>query len=175
VSRTAGVSIDERVLVQRCRAGDSAAAERLILKYQNRVFNVILRMCGNVDDAAELTQDTFVRVIENIDKFEGRSSFYTWMFRIAFNLTLNFCSRNVLRMRSLDADDEAGFGRSREALGRFLADEGLSDPAQTVADRELAELALKALARLGDDQRTVIVLRDIEGMLISSPGRLKAA
>ena len=101
------VKIDDAVLVERCRRGDSTAMERLILRYQNRIYNVILKMCANTDDAAELTQETFVKVIENIDKFEGRSGFYTWAFRIAVNLTLNYCQRSVrLGYRSLDADDD---------------------------------------------------------------------
>ena len=82
MTETANISIDDTVLVQQCLQGDSAATERLILKYQNRIYNAILRICANPDDAAELTQDTFVKVIEKIDKFEGRSSFYTWAFRI---------------------------------------------------------------------------------------------
>ncbi|MHC4418415.1 MAG: RNA polymerase sigma factor [Planctomycetota bacterium] len=94
-SETANISVDDAVLVDGWRRGDSAATERLILKYQNRIYNVIMRMCANAHDAAELTQDTFVKIIENIDKFEGRSSFYTWAFRIAVNLTLNYCQRSV--------------------------------------------------------------------------------
>ena len=84
-------SIDDMVLIRQCREGDSASMERLILRYQNRIYNVILRICADTDDAAELTQETFVKVIENLSRFEGRSSFYTWAFRIAVNLTLNYC------------------------------------------------------------------------------------
>ena len=81
--------------------------ERLIIKYQDRIYNVILKMCQNEDDAAELTQDTFVKVIEKIGSFQGRSGFYTWVFRIAVNLTLNFCSRRVrLGFESLEVDGE---------------------------------------------------------------------
>jgi len=162
VAETTGVSIDESVLVEQCRRGDSAATERLILKYQNRIYNVILRMCGNEADAAELSQESFVKVIENISRFEGRSSFYTWLFRIAVNLTLNYCSRNVrLGTASLDAgyEDQAG-----QSLREFLADETSPDPAAAAANKELGELIAGALARLDDSQRTVVVLRDIEGM-----------
>ena len=98
------VRIDDAKLVEQCRRGDSAAMERLILKYQNRIYNIILKICANPDDAAELTQETFVKIIENLNKFECRSSFYTWAFRIAVNLTLNYCQRNAkLALRSLDA------------------------------------------------------------------------
>ena len=74
-SKTSKINIDDTVLVELCREGDSAAMERLIIKYQNRIYNTILKICANVDDAAELTQETFVKIIENIDKFQGRRAF----------------------------------------------------------------------------------------------------
>ena len=107
MTEAANISVDDTILVEQCRQGDSAAMQRLILKYQNRIYNTILKICANPDDAAELAQETFVKVIENIDKFQGRSSFYTWVFRIAVNLTLNYCKRSVkLGFRSLDAEDD---------------------------------------------------------------------
>ncbi len=159
------ISIDDRVLIRQCRDGDSVAMERLILRYQNRIYNVILKMCGDLDDAAELTQETFVKVIENIDKFEGRSGFYTWAFRIAVNLTLNFCQKNAkLNLRSLDTEQEQCSDQARQFLGEFLSDDSSPDPVAIAQNKELYEIALKALMKLDDAQRAVIVLRDIEGM-----------
>ena len=165
MTETTKITIDDAVLVDMCRRGDSKAMERLILKYQNRIYNTILKICANTEDAAELTQDTFVKVIENIDKFEGRSGFYTWAFRIAVNLTLNYCKRNVrLDFRSLENSDDEHDGQGRTALKEFLTDESSPDPAAVVINKELAEIAVKALMKLDDWQRAVIVLRDIEGM-----------
>ena len=156
------INIDDAVLVEQCRQGDSAAMERLILKYQNRIYNVILKICANADDAAELTQETFVKVIENIDKFEGRSGFYTWAFRIAVNLTLNYCQRSVrLGLKSLDAEDD---GPARQQLKEFLNDDSSPDPAAVAANKELCEIVIASLMKLNDAQRTVLVLRDIEDM-----------
>ena len=161
----AETNIDDVVLVQQCRQGDSAATERLILKYQNRIYNAILRICANPDDAAELTQDTFVKVIENIDKFEGRSSFYTWAFRIGVNLTLNYCQRSVkLGFKSLDAEDNEDDDKGKGVLKEFLADDSLPDPAVVAQNKELCRIVIKALMKLDDAQRAVVVLRDIEGM-----------
>ncbi|MCK4294227.1 MAG: sigma-70 family RNA polymerase sigma factor [Planctomycetes bacterium] len=161
----ANINIDDTVLVEQCRQGDSGAMERLIIKYQNRIYNVILKICANADDAAELTQETFVKVIESIDRFEGRSSFYTWAFRIAVNLTLNYCKRNVrLAIRSLEARSNQGDERKKQLLREFLSDERSPDPAAVAQNRELCEIAVKALMKLDDAQRTVVVLRDIEGM-----------
>ena len=159
------VSIDDTVLVQQYRQGDSAAMERLILKYQNRIYNVVLKICADPDDAAELTQEAFVKIIENLDKFEGRSAFYTWAFRIAVNLTLNYCQRNArLAVRSLDAEEEQRDGRAGHVLKDFLSDDSSPDPAAVAQKKELHEIAIKALMKLDDAQRAVIVLRDIEGM-----------
>lgn len=159
------ISIDDAILVRQCQQGDSTAMERLILKYQNRIYNTILKICANTDDAAELTQDTFVKVIEKIDKFEGRSSFYTWVFRIAVNLTLNYCQRSSkLGFKSLDTEDNEHSWDTRQVLKEFLSDESSPDPAMVAQSKELCEIATKALTKLDDAQRAVVVLRDIEGM-----------
>ena len=158
-------NIDDTILVEQCRDGDSAAMEKLILKYQNRIYNVILKMCVNPDDAAELTQETFVKVIQSIDRFEGRSSFYTWAFRIAVNLTLNYCQRNTrIAVQSLDAEECPNPAEARQVLKEFLSDETSPDPAAVAQNKELCEIAMQSLMKLDEAQRAVIVLRDIEGM-----------
>jgi RNA polymerase sigma-70 factor (ECF subfamily) len=164
-SKTANIKLDDVVLVEQCRQGDSAALERLILKYQNRIYNTILKMCANRDDAAELTQETFVKVIENIDRFEGRSGFYTWLFRIAVNLTLNYCQRSLkFGCRSLEAYDEEHSAEVKSQLKEFLRDDASPDPAEMAQNKELYGLVVEALTKLDDAQRAVVVLRDIEGM-----------
>jgi len=161
----ANIDIADAMLVDRCRCGDSAAMERLLRKYQNRIYNVILKICANTDDAAELTQETFVKIIENIDKFESKSSFYTWAFRIAVNLTLNYCQRNAkLKLKSLDDEDYEHSTNATQALKEFLSDDSSPDPAMVAQNKELCEIAIQSLMKLDDAQRTVIVLRDIEGM-----------
>jgi len=163
--RAANINIDDSVLVQQSQTGDTAAMERLILKYQNRIYNVILKMCGNPDDAAELAQEAFVKVIESIDKFQGKSSFYTWLFRIAVNLTLNHCQRSSrTATRSLDAEETEPNGETALVLRDCLSDERAVDPAAVAQSREICELAKKCLLQLEEPQRAVVVLRDIEGM-----------
>lgn len=156
--------IDDAILVTQCRDGDSAAFERLIIKYQDRIYNVILKISGNKDDAAELTQETFVKLLEKIDTFKGNSAFYTWLFRIAVNLTFNYCKRRAkVPMKSLDKTAVEGDGDAVQ-LKAFLADKSEVDPAVIAQKKETGELIMKSLTRLEDDQRTVLVLRDIEGM-----------
>ena len=159
------ISVEDDVLVQRWRAGDTKAVERLIGKYQGRIYNLILKICANPDDAAELTQETFVKIIENIGEFESRSAFYTWVFRIAVNLTLNYRKRKTtVRFSSLDAALTSADDETKQGLASILRDEKTPDPAQIAENKELCELIQKALEKLDDEQRTIIVLRDIEGM-----------
>jgi RNA polymerase sigma-70 factor, ECF subfamily len=150
-------------LVERYRKGDSEALDTLINRYQDRLYNTILKMCYSPDDALELTQDSFVKVIENIDKFQGKSSFYTYLFRIAVNLTINFCKRrNKVRFTPIDADVEGTHGRLK--LRNFLAGGEGDDPAVIVSDRESVAILRGAIARIDEKYREVLVLRDIEEM-----------
>jgi len=122
-------------------------------------------MCGNADDAAELTQDTFVKVIENIDRFAGKSSFYTWIFRIAVNLTLNFCKRRTkVAYQSLDIEQQDQNWQSTALLKKFLSDETSPDPALVAQNKELLQMLQESLTELDEPHRAVIVLRDIEQM-----------
>jgi len=163
--RTPSISVDDSVLVERCRRGDSSAMERLILKYQNRLFNAILRICANPEDAAELTQETFVKIIEGIDRFQGKSSFYTWAFRIAMNLAINHCQRRSrIGFRSLDSDESEVSEGAAQLLKDLLRNESAPDPAGVAQNRELCEMVTSALLELDETHRTVMVLRDIEGM-----------
>jgi RNA polymerase sigma-70 factor, ECF subfamily len=152
-------------LVEQCRRGDSASLEQIVLKYQSRIYNVILKICADPDDAAELTQDTFVKIIESLSSFKGESRFYTWAFRIAVNLTLNYCQRNArFRHCSLDTENDQGTTQKSQALAEYLSDDKSPDPVSVAQNRELCEAAIKALTKLDDPQRAVVVLRDIEGM-----------
>jgi len=156
------INAEDAILLEKWRTGDDAAIERLVAKYQGRIYNVILKICANPDDAAELTQDTFVKIIEHIDTFESRSRFYTWAFRIAVNLTLNYCKRKAtVGFSSMDA---AADDQGTQTMAALLTDEKSPDPAQVAQNRELCSLIQLAVSRLDEDYRTVIVLRDIEGM-----------
>jgi RNA polymerase sigma-70 factor (ECF subfamily) len=159
------IVIDDAVLVRQCQDGDSAAMQRLIVKYQDRIYNVILKICSNKDDAAELTQETFVKFIEKINTFKMQSAFYTWLFRIAVNLSLNFCRRRFkIKMHSIDTPAGPEGENAREQLRSFFADKREVDPLVAAQNREVGRIIVDALGRLEDKQRVVVVLRDIEGM-----------
>ena len=158
------ISLDDETLVRQCQHGDPEAMSCLIVKYQDRVYNTILKICSNRDDAAELTQDTFVKVLESIQTFRGKSSFYTWLFRVAVNLTLNHCRRRFkLSPVSLDAANE-NLEKQREPLASMLADADRNDPALVAQQKELVNRMLESIAQLPQEYRIIIILRDIEQM-----------
>jgi len=158
------IHLDDAALVRQCQRGDPEAMTCLIVKYQDRVYNAILKICQNRDDAAELTQDTFVKVLENINKFRGQSGFYTWLFRVAVNLTLNHCKRRLkFSPVSLDAENE-NLEKHRERLAALLAAPNGADPARIVQQQELAQVVVNLIGQLSQEHRVVLVLRDIEQM-----------
>jgi RNA polymerase sigma-70 factor (ECF subfamily) len=164
VGQHENISIDDGALIRQCQLGDLKATEGLIIRYQDRVFNVIMKIVGNRDDAAELTQETFVKVIEKIGTFKAQSSFYTWLFRVAVNTALNFCRKRFrVTTQSLDAV-VAGDGENGRKLGDFLVDKSEIGPDEIAQKKETARLITAALGELSEDHRVMIILRDIEGM-----------
>jgi RNA polymerase sigma-70 factor (ECF subfamily) len=158
------ISLDDAALVRRCQGGDLEAMSCLIVKYQDRVYNTIYKICQNYDDAAELTQDTFVKVLENINSFRGKSSFYTWLFRVAVNHTLNYCKRRFkLSPMSLDAENDQ-VEESKQKLQTVLADPNGVDPVVVAQQKELSQIIVNLIAQLQEEYRVVLVLRDVEQM-----------
>ncbi|HAL45344.1 MAG: hypothetical protein A2Y12_01880 [Planctomycetes bacterium GWF2_42_9] len=156
------ITIDEAALVSQAMVGNMAAVEKLILKYQDRIFNTILKLCGNEADAAELAQDSFVKAIQSLKDFRAESSFYTWLFRIAVNHTLNYCKKNnKVNFESLQNEIDENTGKQ---LKDYLVDNKSAEPSELAAKKEVNGLVLKALEKLDPQQRAVIVLRDIEQM-----------
>jgi RNA polymerase sigma-70 factor (ECF subfamily) len=159
------INVDEQDLIRRCQRGDQKAMEILIVRYQDRLYNTILKICSNPEDAAELTQETFVKVIEKITTFKGKSTFYTWLFRIGMNLTLTFCKRRRrLPVQSLDGSLNVQADTAANRLSAYLTSREKLDPADLAQDREIRQILLQTLERLDEDHRAVLVLRDIEGM-----------
>ncbi len=163
VGPVASDAFEDAALLAACRKGQMDAFGILVQRYQDRVFNAILRMCGNRDDAEELCQEAFVKALENLSRFREDSRFYTWLFRIAANLTISRRRRGGrVKFHSLDGpvgrDDQSP--RPRD----MLPDGRENDPAEAVAQEDVHERVLEELAGLDDEFRAVVVMRDVEGM-----------
>jgi len=159
------VAFDDAALLGQCRRGDMQAFGSLVAKYQDRVFNVILRICQNPADAEELAQETFLKALERLETFRGQSRFYTWLFRIAVNAALSHQRRaGRIRFRPLPEPgsmEQLAPSDGAAGLGRRPRD---PRPDQAAMTRESHQHLLQALADLEEDFRVVVVLRDIEDM-----------
>ena len=160
-----GVRPDVALLLK-AQKGDRGAYGQIILLYQDRLYNAVLRMVGDREEARELTQEAFTRGLMKLDTFRGDASPYTWLFRIAVNLAISQL-RKVQRVRVFSLDRPPG-GRNHEqnqaaALMDRMASDASEQPAQKVERRERDEAVLAALGRLDAEYRAVLVMRDIEG------------
>ena len=167
---SASISFQDADLVEQVRDGDTAAFGHLVAKYQDRVYNTVLRINGNADDARDLTQDAFLRALESLDSFSGRAGFYTWLFRIAVNLTISD-GRMMQRRKTVSLEPRTGsLGAGEWAVNRQgagLVGELHSDeenPQAAASRTEVNILVVEALNELEDEHRTVLVLKDIESM-----------
>ena len=153
---------DEQALIERAQGGEPAAFDQLVLRHQQAVFAVALRMLGNWDEAQDIAQDAFVRAYRAIGSFRQEAKLSTWLISITMNLCRNrrrwWARRKGIIVASLDdpADPE------HESLGEQVADPS-PGPAAATQQREQQQQILQALSRLDETHRSVIVLRDIQG------------
>jgi RNA polymerase sigma-70 factor (ECF subfamily) len=151
-------------LVQRVQAGDTAAFRALFDKYHRRAFAVAMGVVKNQDDALDAVQEAFVKVHKNIHKFQGSSSFYTWLYRIVMNVSIDHV-RRTSRRKSLDFDERALHEESEVAGdGALVPSVADANPGNAALRRELGGAIHAALQELPEHHRAVIVLREIEGM-----------
>jgi RNA polymerase sigma-70 factor (ECF subfamily) len=132
---------NEAELVRRCLQGDAQAFEPLVQKYQKVLFNVALRMVGSVEEARDITQSTFLKAYEKLRTFDGRHKFFSWIYRILINESLN-----VLKQR-----------KSHQPLDPGL--ESTGNPQAEAQARELQDHVQAALMKLSPEHREVLVLR----------------
>lgn len=150
---------DEAVLVESARSGDMNAFSRLVAQYQDRVLNTCWRISGRLEDAEDLAQETFLKALESIAAFRRQSCFYTWLFRIAVNVSISHRRRKG-RMPRLSL--HCGDGRP-DWTDLPAGDGQAPDPAARLTAMETRRLVQEGLESLDDEHRSVIVLRDIEG------------
>jgi RNA polymerase sigma-70 factor, ECF subfamily len=157
------VEVSDWELVRQCQSGDMNAFQELVSRYQQKVFMVILGLLRNREDALEVSQETFFRAYRKIDSFQGGSSFYTWLYRIAVNLAIDAqrrLKRNPLEFR----DSMDGILEERNELAK--------DPFADVHDKQLRVKLNEAINELTPEHRSVIVLRTLEGLSYKDIGEI---
>ena len=157
---------EDTALVEATRKGDMSAFGTLVAKYQDRIFNMVLRMCPRHAEAEELAQEAFLRALERIGQFRGHSKFYTWLFRIAANLALSHRRRaGRVKFRSMtDLEPDCGGGTQADRLTAALAARRQPGPEKQAMSAETARAVTAAIEELDDEFRLVVILRDMEGM-----------
>ncbi len=151
-------------LIRQVRAGDAASFGPLVAKYQDRVYNACWRICGHAEDARDLTQEAFIKAYESMDSFAGQSGFYTWLFRIAVNLSISHRRKTSRRVTMPLTHEPDSWSINRQAAGLAGARNGDGDPAHKAGRTETHAQVVAALNELDVDQRAVVVLKDIEDL-----------
>jgi len=151
---------DDWALVRRAQREDTSAYDELIRRYQERIYATIYHMTANHEDANDLAQDAFIKAYRALKSFKGDSSFYTWLYRIAVNKTINFLKlrKNRVQMSLNDMDFNAEHDPDLVALISH------NNPRRDLSLAELQEKLNAAMQKLSEDHRMAVVLHDIQGL-----------
>lgn len=154
------MSHNEQLLLERAKAGDVAAFEKLIEVYQKKIFNLAYRMTGNFDDAGDMAQEALVRIFKSIANFKEQSSFSTWVYRITTNVCLDeLRKKKNKKVYSLDEEIHAEDG---EIQRQIMSNDPLPD--EIAEKEELKRIVNSAINSLPEEQKIVITLRDLQGL-----------
>ena len=154
---------DDNELVDRARRGDEEAFRGLFERYHRRAYSLACGVVRNPDDALDVVQEAFIKAHRHLAKFEGTSSFYTWLYRIVMNLAIDHI-RRTKRVKNVDFDDALSHQDSDsgdDGLIPRILDE---NPGKTLVRKEMREHIGAALAELSDNHRAVLVMRELEGL-----------
>jgi len=149
----------DRELVEQTKAGDSAAFGALVRRHQRRIFRLAFHLVRSGAEAEDVTQETFVRAYQAIGRFDGRSEPFTWLYRIAVNLSLN-----TLRARKVTRDSSSSDDPRIEALLRETRPSHGRDPAMATQEKQLAAALCDGIDALSDTLRTTLILVCIDGL-----------
>jgi RNA polymerase sigma-70 factor (ECF subfamily) len=151
---------EESELVARAQRGDLAAYDELIRRYQERIYATLYHMTSNHEDANDLAQEAFIKAYQAIKSFKGGSSFYTWVYRIAVNKTINFLKQR--KNRSQMSLDDLDFNAEHDPdLIALISDK---TPRRDAGLSELQEKLNIALQKLSEPHRLVVTLHDVQGL-----------
>ena len=158
----AQADVSELDLVRRCQAGDTEAFDELVTRYRTRVFSMIYNMVHSEQDAWDLAQDSFLKAWKSIKRFRGSSSFYTWIYRIVMNVTIDWLRKKHVRGAGAEFNDETQLREINPASQTVPKTEAL--PYETMERGEIRTRIDQAIAQLSPEQRAVILMKEIEGM-----------
>ena len=146
-------------LVKRVQKGDKGAFDLLVLKYEHKIVNLVMRYVRDPETALDISQEAFIKAYRALPRFRGDSAFYTWLYRIAVNTAKNYLASQ--RRRPMDVELDL---QDPEQYGLHAKLKETDTPEAISISRELQEILERAIHALPDDLRTAIILRELDGM-----------
>ncbi len=164
LTSTKEVSLSERdkdwIVVQKVQAGHVGAFDQLVQKYRGQIFSVVYNMTGNREDASDLTQEIFIKAFQAMNRFKGKSTFFTWLYRIAINNTITFIKKTRNR-RFINYENINEEVTAADIIERLTAKNRTE---KAVLIQELQERLNESLLKLSPKHRAVVILHEIEGL-----------
>jgi len=145
---------DEVDLISRCKEGDQDALKVIFEQYREKVYRIAYGVVRHREDALDIVQEVFIKLFRSIKNFEGKSRFYTYLYRMAMNTAIDY-ARRTKRPPTSSIDED---------VGRRLSDGAEKRPDRIAMQRELEEKLNQAMARLPSDQRAALIFREVEGL-----------
>jgi len=158
----AQVDVSELDLVKQSQAGSTEAFDQLVTRYRTRVFAMIYNMVHNEQDAWDLAQDSFVKAWKSIGRFRGRSSFYTWIYRIVMNVTIDWLRKRQVKGAGTEFDDAIQLREIEPASRTVPKADPL--PHERMEQSEIRARIDNAIAQISPEHRAVILMKEIEEM-----------
>src|ERR1700704_5392479 len=154
--------VSELELVKQCQRGNSAAFDELVVRCRTRVFGMIYNMVHNEQDAWDLAQDSFVKAWKSIKRFRGQSSFYTWIYRIVMNVTIDWLRKKQVKGAGVEFDDAIQLREVNPASRTLPKADPL--PYERMERTEVRARIDNAITQLSPEHRAVILMKETEGM-----------
>src|SRR6195256_4677362 len=158
----AQADVSDLDLVTRCQAGDTKAFDELVTRYRTRVFGMIYNMVHSEQDAWDLAQDSFLKAWKSIKRFRGRSSFYTWIYRIVMNVTIDWLRKKQVKGAGVEFDDAIQLREGNPASKTLPKADPL--PYERMERTEVRARIDYAITQLSPEHRAVILMKETEGM-----------
>ena len=158
----AQADVSELDLVKQCQAGNTEAFDQLVTRYRTRVFAMIYNMVHNEQDAWDLAQDSFVKAWKSIKRFRGQSSFFTWLYRIVMNVTIDWLRKKQIRGAGAEFNDAIELGEIDPAARTVPKPDPL--PHRQLEQSEIRARIDNAIAQLSPEHRAVILMKETQDM-----------
>ena len=158
----AQADVSELDLVKRCQAGQTEAFDELVVRYRTRIYGMIYNMVHNEQDAWDLAQDSFVKAWNSIKRFRGQSSFYTWIYRIVMNVTIDWLRKKQVKGAGTEFDDAIQLKEIEPASRTVPKPDAL--PYERMERSEIRAQIDNAIAQLSPEHRAVILMKETEDM-----------